>query len=232
MVYVPRKPRTTKYVRKGNKGVRRPKVSTPLYRAITNVINRKSETKYKITPVTEVSLSTLTSPAGDNALNVIAQGNARNEREGNSIMPTFIDIRGQVQATNQEAVWYKLILLEKDVNDSPASDLFETDTGNVSGASQDLKAIYQRMNNHKYKILKTRILKTGTVSNTANDSGAVAMFHMKCPLKGKMIFDDGVNAPQKRTLSLLVLARRANNDDTTGLTFEYTFNSKFYYKDM
>lgn len=88
------------------------------------------------------------------------------------------------------------------------------------------------MNNHKYKVLATRVLKTGTVSNTANDFGAVAMFNMKVPLKGKMVFDDGEVFPQKRMLSLIVFGRRANNDDTTGLTFELTFNSKFYYKDM
>ena len=67
------------------------------------------------------------------------------------------------------------------------------------------------------------MFKTGTMSNTANDSNAVRFFHMNVPLRGKMYFDEGVNIPNKRQLSLLVFGRRANNDDTLGLTFEFTF---------
>lgn len=110
------------------------KVSPGLAKAITKVLARKTETKYKITPVVESSFNTISSPTGTNfGLNAISQGDLRNERDGNVIQPTFIDIRGQIQAVHQEAIWYKLILLEKDLSDNPIDDLFETDTGDVAG---------------------------------------------------------------------------------------------------
>lgn len=201
-------------------------------KVVRQELNKVSETKYKITSVTEFAYNTIGSPSGFFTLNSIAQGDSRNARTGNAINPTFLDIRGQIQATHQEAIWYKIFLIEKNRNDDPTLDLFETDTGDVAGPSQDLRAIYQRMNNHKYKILSTRVLKTGTMSSTANDAGAVAMFHMKMPLKGKHVFDDGETVPEKKQLTLMVLGRRANNDDSLGLQFEVTFNSKFYFKDM
>lgn len=220
-----------KFTGKLKKALPRKKPLT-IRKVVRQEINKASETKYKIVSNTEFAYNTIGSPSGFFSLNNITQGDTRNNRTGNAINPTFIDIRGQIQATHQEAIWYKIFLIEKNRQDDPTLDLFETDTGDVAGPSQDLRAIYQRMNNHKYKILKTRVLKTGTVSSTANDAGAVAMFHMKMPLKGKMVYDDAETNPEKRHLVLMVLGRRANNDDTLGLQFEVTFNSKFYFKDM
>ena len=145
------------------------------------------------------------------------------------IMPTRIDIRGQIQAAYQDAVYYKILLLEHNSARNPVDDLLENDSGNFAPAAADLKAMYARINTGKYRVLGSKILKTGTVSNTANDSNAVKFFHMNVPLRGKMYFDDGADVPNKRQLTLLVFGRRANNDEgIQGHIFEFTFNSKIY----
>lgn len=203
-----------------------------LTKQIKAVVKRQAETKNHISFNTEFAYNTLTSPTGFFPLDVIPQGTASHQRDGNFINPVYLDVRGQVQATNQEAVWYKIFVFEKNVQSNPTQDFMETNAGNFAPAAQDLQAIYARINTAKYKVLATRMLKTGTMSNTANDANAAQLFHMKIPLKGRMEFDDNSNAPQKRQLCLMVIGRRANNDDLNGLTFEFSYNSKLYFKDM
>lgn len=199
---------------------------------VKSVMKRNVETKSHIVANSEFGYSTLTSPSGFFTLNGIAQGNDAHERDGNMIMPTRIDIRGQIQATHQEAIWYKILLLEHNSARSPVSDLLEDNNGNFAPAVSDITAMYARINTGKYRVLGSKMVKTGTMSNTANDVNAVRFFHMNVPLRGKMYFDDGSSVPNKRQLSLLVFGRRANNDETTGLGFEFTFNSKLYFKDL
>lgn len=208
------------------------KKPTNIKAIVKSVMKGETETKSHIVANTEFGYSTLTSPTGFFILNALSQGNDAHERDGNMIMPTRIDIRGQIQATHQEAIWYKILLLEHNSARNPINDLLEDDGGNFAPASKDLTAMYARMNTSKYRVLGSKMVKTGTVSNTANDGNAVKFFKMNVPLKGKMYFDDGYDVPIKRQLSLLVFGRRANNDETTGLGFEFTFNSKFYFKDV
>jgi len=198
---------------------------------VKKAITQAQETKNHIKFNTEFQYSTLTSPSGFFHLATIPQGTGAHQRIGDGISPTYLDVRGQVQATNQEAVWYRIYVLEKNVAADPTQDLLETNNGNFAPATSDLAAIYARVNHQKYKVLATRLLKTGTMSNTANDANAAQLFHMKIPMKGKLIYDDNATDPQKRDLVLLVMGRRANNDDTLGLNFEFSFNSKLYFKD-
>lgn len=219
----------SRYTRKSK---RAPMKYANLAKTVKNIMDKNTETKAHIAHNTEFSYSTLTSPSGFFTLNNITQGDTKHNREGAMIMPTRIDIRGQVQATNQEAVYYKVLLLEHNSARNPIDDLLENNAGNFAPAASDLTAIYARVNTGKYRVLASRMLKTGTVSSTANDANAVQFFNMNIPLRGKMYFDEGSNTPNKRQLSLLVFGRRANNDDTQGLAFEFTFNSKMYFKDI
>ena len=228
MPYIPRKPRTTKYVRKGNKGQRK----STLVNTVKKVVKSQAETKSRVLAVTEATDNTITNPTGWHALNTVAQGTDKENRTGNMITPTWLDVRGQVQSSYQDATYYRVIVFEKNIQSNPLTDLLEDDSGNFAPASGDLKAIYARINTAKFRILGSRVLKLGTQSNTANDRNSVQMFHMKMKLGGKMFFDEGQVNPQRRQIGLLVIGRRANNDDTAGHAFELTFNSKFYYKDM
>lgn len=198
---------------------------------VKKTIQKTQETKNHIAHFTENAGSTLTSPNSFFHIARIPQGTGAHQRIGDTIAPTYLDVRGQVQATNQEAVWYKVFVFEKNVQSDPLLDFLETNNGNFAPATSDLSAIYARVNNAKYKVLATRMLKTGTMSNTANDANAAQLFHMKIPLKGKMTWDDNQNDPQKRDICLMVFGRRANNDDAVGLNFEFSYNSKLFFKD-
>lgn len=223
---ITKKTTTTKKVYK-RKGYRK-----SIESIVKSVLDKNSETKSHVRFATEQSMSTLSSPNTVFTLNQITKGDSKNNRQGDMIMPQRIDIRGQIQATNQEAVWYKVFLLEHNSGRNPLDDLLENNSGNFDPALSDLTAIYARINTGKYRVLGTRVIKTGTQSSTANDRMAVHMFHMNLPLRGKMYFDQGSDIPNKRKISLMVLGRRANNDDTFGLPFEFTFNSKLYFKDI
>jgi hypothetical protein len=123
-------------------------------------------------------------------------------------------------------------LLAQNAQSDPAVDLFENDTGQFGPASGDIKDIYARVNTNKYQILATRTVKTGTMSNTANDANSAQMFHIfkKCPMP--LEFEIGGTNPQKKWVRLLVFSRRADNDSTLGEATELTFNSKMYYNDF
>jgi len=223
------------YVRPKRKmSAKKPKkyASKSLVSTIKKVVSDNSETKSTINVQTEQDYSTLTSPAVTYRLNDVVQGTDSHERVGDRITSKMIDIRGSIYSAHQQPIIHKLILLECNKQSDPLDDLMENNQGVFAPAAQDLSAIYARMNTTKYKIHATRVIRTGTVSSTANDANASKLFTMTCKVPNAVTFDEGAFTPQKRVLRLIVFSRRADNDDTLGLRSELTFNSKFYFKDM
>jgi len=230
MPYIPRRPRTTKYVRKGNKGVRRPARTTP--EIVKKVVKSMAETKSKLTVHTEVSLgTTLTSPSTWYSLNNISKGTESHNRIGDKISPTFLDIRGSLKANANKQMYHKLMIISMNKQSDPLLDLLENEAGAYAPAAQDLQAIYARINTTKYKVLGTRVMKTGT-SNGGNSEELTKMFSFKVPLRGVMEYQEGETSVQKRRLVIIGYSRPADNDVTFGEDVEWTFNAKLYYKDL
>jgi len=230
MPYIPRKPRTTKYVRKGNKGVRRSTRTTPAL--VKKVVKSMAETKSKLTVHTEVSLgTTLTSPNNWYSLNNINKGAESHNRVGDKISPTFLDVRGSIKANASKQMYHKLMIISMNKQSDPLLDLLENESGAFAPAAQDLKAIYARINTAKYQVLGTRVMKTGT-SNGANSEELTKMFSFKVPFRGVMEYQEAESIAQKRRVVVIGFSRPADNDVTFGNDVEWTFNAKFYYKDL
>lgn len=225
MPTVPRKSRTTKYVRKGNKGVRVPTSQ------IMKVVKSMAETKAQITSGTERNLgTTLNSPNDWYSLNNIAKGTESHNRVGDKINPTFLDVRGSVMANANKQMYHKVMILSMNKQSDPLTDLLEDTTGAYAPATEDLQAIYARVNTSKYQVLGSRVMKTGT-SNGGNSEELTKLFHFKIPLKGVMEYQEDESICQKRRVIIIGFSREAGNDTTLGENVEWTYNAKFYFKD-
>ncbi|AXH73390.1 MAG: hypothetical protein [Cressdnaviricota sp.] len=213
-----------------------PRRKAPSFAAkVKAVVKQQSETKYKITSQTENGTSygnTVTSPANWANLNDIAEGSSENQRVGNRISPTFLNVRGSLQSNTLKPVISKLLILETNRSNDPTLDLLEDNAGSINPATRDLYAISARINTTKYKVLKTITFKTGTYANHVGDFGGTHLFNCNIKLSGVMHYDDGVSVCQKRNIILVPIYREAQNDAGLGETMELTFNSKFYYKDL
>ena len=199
---------------------------------VNAVINRKAETKSHITVGTEVSSSSLTSPVFGTTictLNNVPAGGAVNQRTGNKISPSYLNVRGFLHlAADAASQFIKLMIVEHDEIDNFATDGLETDLATYAPPGSDLGAINGRINTTRYRVLKTKIVKLG---HTQGFFGS-AMFNFDVKLKGNMYFEQAGTIPSRRKLSFIFYNRRADNDETLGTTCEVTYNSKFYYTDM
>lgn len=209
----------------------RRKISPTIKKAVRSVLDSQTETKRKITAATEVSDTTLVSPNVIHTMNSLTNGTEENNRVGASVQGRYMNVRGQIQSAHQEAIYHKVYLIAMNKQSDPLTDFFEDDNGLYGAAYADLSAIYQRVNTTKYKVLATRLLKTGTVSNTANDSNAAKFFNINIKTPGRFEYDEDASIPQKRQIVMFVISRRANNDDSLGLSTELTYNCKWWFKD-
>lgn len=209
----------------------RRKTTTNFATRVKAVINKTSETKNSVFVGTEIASSTLTSPATYHNLNTLYQGTDKQNRIGQSVNGMLMDIRGSIMSPHQTPIFHKIFVLEKNFQSDPLVDMLEDNTGNFAPAGQDLSAIYARINTHKYRVLGTKVLKTGSLSSSANGANAAQLFNMTVKTPGKYDFDDNVNNPQKRQIVLLMISRRADNDETLGSSVELTYNCKWYFKD-
>lgn len=199
------------------------------------VMLKNTETKYLILNSTESTGmgGTLNSPQTSYGLNSLANGDEENQIDGLKVVGNMLDIRGSLQTAHQHAIYHKIFVLEYDKQSNPLNDLLEDNAGAFAPAAQDLSAIYARVNTKKYKVLATRILKTGTVSNTANDFSSSRLFHISVKTRGVFNYDESSTAPTKRRIAMLMISRRADNDPTNiPEPVEWSWNSKWYYKDV
>jgi len=199
---------------------------------VKRVLNKMAETKAIIYSGEEQNFgTTLTSPTTWYSLNNINKGTESHNRIGNKINPTYLDIRGSVMASANKQMYHKIFILQQNKQSDPLTDLLENNTGAFAPVSHSLSSIYDRVNTTKYKVLGTRVLKTGT-SNGSNSEQLTQMFHFKIPLKGVMEFQEDESICQKKRTIILCYSREAANDTGLGLAVEWTWNSKLYYKDF
>ena len=205
--------------------------SAALTRQVRQIVNKQAETKSHIVVGTEVTVSSLGSPAPANiiVLNFIAQSDAINGRSGNKITPTFLNVRGALHLSPDAAtMWVRMLIIEHDVSDDFATDGCETDLATFASTATDVSAIFARYNTTKYRILANQCVKLG---HTQGYFGS-KLFNMNVKLKGNMYFDQGQSIPTKRRIDLVVYNRRCDNDESLGTSLEMSYNSKFYYTDV
>jgi len=195
-------------------------------------VKKQAETKAQLTFQTETSFgTTLTSPNNWYSLNNIVKGVQSHDRVGNKISPTYVDVRGCLKANANVQMYHKVMILSQNKQSDPLLDLLEDNNGAYNPATEDLGAIYARVNTAKYTVLASRVLKTGT-SNGGNSEELTKMFHMKMPLRGVVEYQEDESIAQKKRITIICFSRRADNDVTLGDAVEWTFNAKYYYKDM
>ena len=198
------------------------------------VIHKEAETKFHIISGTESTVygNTLTSPSNYTRLNNVAEGSTENERVGNKIRPFLLNLRGSIQSNSLKPIITKLYVLATNAVNDPRLDLLEDNAGIYAPATQDLGAVYARINTNKYKVLKTIYVKTGTYANHVGDYGGTKLFNVTMKLNGVYEYTDGTSICNRRSIIMVPIFREAQNDTTTGETIELTYNAKLYYKDL
>lgn len=208
--------------------------SSSLKRAVAQVLRKNVETKATITSATESFLSTLSSPQSTNSilLNSITTGASLQNRLGCKINAKYVDVRGQVIfPTDAPAVYTKIFLIMCNEGDDPINDLLETNAAVFGGAGNDTSAVYARVNTTKYRILGTKMIRTGNTGGLTQ----TALFQMNVNLKGQMISYENTSSnttPSNKKIILHYFSRRADNDESLGTAGEITWNAKFYFTDM
>lgn len=198
------------------------------------VMLQNTETKYLVLNSTESTGmgSTVTSPATSYGLNSLANGDEENQLDGLKVVGKMLDIRGSLYTAHQFPIYHKIFVIQFDKQSNPLDDLLEDNGGAFAPAAQDLSAIYARVNTKKFRVLATRVIKTGSQSSTANDVNAAKLFHMTIKTPGVFQYDESSTAPVKRRIAMLMISRRGDNDATLGEAIEWSWNSKWYYKDI
>jgi len=189
MVKYSRKPAFRKSAPKKKMSTRRKTYS--IAKTIKSVMNRQVETKSTIISATETSLSTLSSPTSSNSivLNNLGTGNGQSTRIGNKVNGQFINVRGAIFfPADSLPIYTKIFLIMCNVQDDPINDLLENNSAIFGAAGNDFSAIYSRVNTTKYKVLATRILKTGHVGGLQQTQ----TFNITANLKNQVFTYEGV----------------------------------------
>jgi hypothetical protein len=195
------------------------------------IVKSQQETKSVITPYTERTESTLTSPFLVFALNTLSQGTAGHQRLGDKVNGMLMNVRGSIHSPHVFPIIHRILIVEKNRQSDVTSDLLEDNSGNYAPAGTDLQAIYARINTHKYKVLASRVFHTGSQSSTYSDYGTTKLFNMTFKTPGPFVYDDNQTAPQKRDIRMVIISRRSDNDEALGSNLEITLNAKWYFKD-
>jgi len=225
--------RASKSKRKQNRKPKRAPASASLKRAIESVLKKRVETKFNINQATESTVNTVLSPVTGNSLvlNALTTGASIQNRLGCKVNGKFVNVRGSIINPEDTPVYVRIVLLHACENDLPTEDLLETNASTFGPAGEDLSTIYARANTSKYQILKNKVLKLGNTGGLQQTQ----LFNMTVNLKNTMYQYEnvaGITTPTNKKLILIYYARRADNDETTGINLEMSWNSKFYFTDM
>lgn len=210
-----------------------PKKKKSLGQIVRSIVQGQQETKAVVYATEERLMNTQNSPQLVFNLNNLQQGTASHNRIGDSVMGKFLNVRGSIYCSHDRPVIHRVLVVSKNAQSNPLDDLLEDNNGNYAPSPEDISAIYGRVNTEKYKVLKQMFVHTGKRSNTSTDYGSTKIFNFTIKTPGKFTYDEVLQSCQKRNIVLLVISRRADNDEnpTGTLTFELTLNSKFYFKD-
>lgn len=168
-----------------------------------------------------------------NSLVPLPSGTGHGTRIGHKVNPIGIDIRGHCITNLQStSTLVKIMVVRvKDMQQGTTiqNNLLETNGGNVTIVSNDVSKLYRRINSDSYEVLGTKYL---NLQVPATNVAAAKYFRMWIPLKKiRTLTYEGLASivPRENDIAIVVFAGEAGND--TGVNYELSYNSTFYFKD-
>lgn len=218
-----------KFTRKSRKP--KGKKMKAIKKLVSKMITKKAEPKALITWTQEQTINTYTSPDSTLHYPILDkpdQGVKFSERIGDRIEARYLDLRGHIINTNSTSIITRILVFWQHSQDNALSDCIEDSANSYTPVGQGLESIYARFNVSKYKLLADKRIQTlggGIIQ--------AKMFNIRIKLKNKKVrWDQGETNPEDQ-LRLIYYSRRMDNDDnTTGLPVEITWNAKFGYTDL
>lgn len=210
-----------------------------LAKKITRIMDRRLETKCYGAHISETEHNNKTLYVYD--VSDVATGSETNNRDGEQILPTRIDIKGLLhnQQTAQGAVARILLLKTKGIDSTITADypMFLSVnqvpvTYNQIGTN-NVDFLFYPINHKKFQVLADRRYNMSADAQSAYPPHQV--FSITKKLHGKMIFERGQSGPgnQNHRYLLVFLQHRADSDESNdGSSIETTFHSRLFFKDI
>lgn len=232
MVYTKRSTTTTK------KYAKRPadKVSAATKKYVKRVLP-KVETKQVWAHHNEVQLNTLSQGYQSTAVCQIGQGTAANNRIGNIVHLSSLDLRGALNNNSTSESFVRMVvLMYPGTNGDPTLNIFRSlPTGTTAGVStiNGLDEMYYPINTLEFTVLYDKVFRLAG-SATGNSGSNTLFFKKNINLKQKRLqfksTGSGVGN-QDYMYSVIWIAADANDDTSTGTAVELSCLERLFFKD-
>lgn len=201
--------------------------------AVSKIINRKRETKFKTYVENEIQVNSLSGIYVRNYPQDLALGPANNERNGNKINPVGIGIRCACHNNASTAMWLRILVLEVFDGHSTTAEiignLFEGTAGQDVTTDGLTPILIRKVNREQFRVLRDEVL---SFPGGSEQPGKAQVFKHYSKLGGTMTYHDEDQAfPDKRHV-VCWQALEADGDESLGSVVETSVALDFYYKDM
>lgn len=215
------------------------KVPPPTRSAIQKAISAARETKVCYQRLSEASLNTIgSSGVFPYSLPVPVQGATSTERIGNRINPIRLEYRYVIHNNSAQTVYIRVLLLRvrqgNAVLDSTIqNELFDGTGGLDVAMAGNLTDLIAPINTAEYVPMHDEIVTLGY--DAAGYSSPNSRVHhgriIGKPLSTMVFEDKDSHHPTNDRYVALLIARRADSDEASGETFEFSYDARMYYKD-
>lgn len=193
-------------------------------------VKKLAETKKHSLERTEIAINTNSGYDIQGPLQ-LPSNTGHGARIGHKVTPIGLDIRGHV--VNHEvgrSVLVKMMVVRiKDNLATLPGDLLETNSGNVSIASNDVSKLYRRINSDSFEVLASKFIALPGSQGSHFPKFFRTWINMK---KFRTLTYEGNAAADPLTNDIRIIFVGADPMNDVGSTFEVSYNSTFYFKDM
>ena len=212
------------------------KVSAATKKYVKRVLP-KVETKQVWAHHNEVQLNTLSQGYQSTAECQIGQGTAANNRIGNIVHLSSLDLRGALNNNSTSESFVRMIvIMYPGTNGDPTLNLFRTlPTGTTGGVStvNGLDEMYYPINTLEFTVLYDHVYRLAG-SATGNSGSNTVFFKKTLPLRQKKLHFKSTSAGvgnQDWMYSVIWIAADANDDTSTGTAVELSCIERLFFKD-
>lgn len=188
-------------------------------------VMKVTETKKHSVERIETGFSALGTFENQSLVN-IAQGTGLPNRIGHKINPIGIEVRGHLNNNGSVATIMRMLVVRfKNNAADPPLDLIEIDAGNTPVTSNDVSALWRRINRDSYEVLAEKYI----TLDSAEKSFKTFKFYI--PYKKPMLYEtSSAVQPTHDRIHLVAFARGTGNDGLAP-NCELHYISTFYFKD-
>lgn len=225
MVAYIRKRKATTTVYKG-RVAKKPRMTTARVASIAKkAVMKASETKKHSVERIEEALSALGSIENQSLCN-LAQGTGNINRIGHKVKSVGFEVRGHINNnTNSSTIIRMLVVRFKNNQAVPGTDLIEIDSGNTAVTSNDVSALWRRINRDSYDVLKEKYITLDSAEKSFKT------FKFWVPFKKELTYEtSSAVQPNHDRVHLVAFARSTGNDGLAP-NCELHYISTFYFKD-